>query len=506
MNDGTHNPDVLSCLVNLSNDEVLTPPEIANAMLDLLPQELFSDPSVTFLDPCCKSGVFLREIAKRLNKGLEAKIPDREERLAHIFKKQIFGIAITELTSLLARRGVYCSKFPNGPYSVVHFDNAEGNIRYKHLPHSWSGRKCVFCGASSAASGEQARKNGTESHAYEFIHTNHPSTLFHMNFDVIIGNPPYQLSDGGDTEERRRGGAIPLYHLFIQQAKKLNPCYLIMIVPSRWFSGGRGLDQFRNEMLSDKRLVQIVDYSDSSECFPGVEIKGGISYFLWNRAHQGDCLVKNIRHGAIQTMRRPLLEKDCETFIRYNEAIPILRKVLQVSQKSIKSLISSQKPFGFRTYVKGSKERMPDSVILYANNHVGFVNRDEISQNTAWVDKYKVFISSAYGAGEDFPHQILNKPFLGEPGSCCTETYLVIGPFNNKEEAEHVMSYIRTKFFRFIVLLKKNTQHAAARVYSFVPMQDFSKAWTDEELYAKYSLTEEEISFIESMIRPMEGD
>lgn len=205
-------------------------------------------------------------------------------------------------------------------------------------------------------------------------------------------------------------------------------------------------------------------------------------------------------------MRRPLLEKDCETFIRYNEAIPILRKVLQVSQKSIKSLISSQKPFGFRTYVKGSKERMPDSVILYANNHVGFVNRDEISQNTAWVDKYKVFISSAYGAGEDFPHQILNKPFLGEPGSCCTETYLVIGPFNNKEEAEHVMSYIRTKFFRFIVLLKKNTQHAAARVYSFVPMQDFSKAWTDEELYAKYSLTEEEISFIESMIRPMEGD
>ena len=130
MNNNIHNPDVLSCLANLSSDEVFTPPEIANAMLDLLPQELFSDPSVTFLDPCCKSGVFLREIAKRLNKGLEAHLPNREERLEHIFRNQLFGIAITELTSLLARRGVYCSKYPNGPYSVVRFDNAEGNIRY----------------------------------------------------------------------------------------------------------------------------------------------------------------------------------------------------------------------------------------------------------------------------------------------------------------------------------------------------------------------------------------
>ena len=318
MSNGIHNPDVLSCLANLSSDEVFTPPEIANAMLDLLPQELFSDPSATFLDPCCKSGVFLREIAKRLNKGLEAHIPNREDRLEHIFRNQLFGIAITELTSLLARRGVYCSKYPNGPYSVVRFDNADGNIRYKHITHSWRGGKCVFCGASQAAYGEQARQEGLESHAYEFIHTNNPNNLFPMNFDVIIGNPPYQLSDGGDTEERRRGGAIPLYHLFIQQAKKLDPRYLIMIVPSRWFSGGRGLNQFRNEMLNDKRIEQIVDYPDSSECFPGVQIEGGICYFLWTRGHDKNCLVKTIQGTKISSMIRPLLENKVETFIRYN--------------------------------------------------------------------------------------------------------------------------------------------------------------------------------------------
>ena len=373
MSNGIHNPDVLSCLANLSSDEVFTPPEIANAMLDLLPQELFSDPSATFLDPCCKSGVFLREIAKRLNKGLEAHIPNREDRLEHIFRNQLFGIAITELTSLLARRGVYCSKYPNGPYSVVRFDNADGNIRYKHITHSWRGGKCVFCGASQAAYGEQARQEGLESHAYEFIHTNNPNNLFPMNFDVIIGNPPYQLSDGGDTEERRRGGAIPLYHLFIQQAKKLDPRYLIMIVPSRWFSGGRGLNQFRNEMLNDKRIEQIVDYPDSSECFPGVQIEGGICYFLWTRGHDKNCLVKTIQGTKISSMIRPLLENKVETFIRYNESISILRKVQKHNEPIISKLFSSQKPFGLRTYIKGKDKKEYDSITLYANNHIGYI-------------------------------------------------------------------------------------------------------------------------------------
>ena len=502
MNNNIHNPDVLSCLANLSSDEVFTPPEIANAMLDLLPQELFSDPSVTFLDPCCKSGVFLREIAKRLNKGLEAHLPNREERLEHIFRNQLFDIAITELTSLLARRGVYCSKYPNGPYSVVRFDNAEGNIRYKHITHTWRGGKCVFCGASQAAYGEQARQEGLESHAYEFIHANNPNNLFPMNFDVIIGNPPYQLDDGGNG-----ASAIPIYNLFVDSAQKLQPRYLSMIIPARWFSGGRGLNMFRKQMLNDRHLRFICDYFNSTECFPGVDISGGICYFLWDRDNKGDCLIRTILNDKKDELIRPLLEKQADTYIRFNQAIHIYKKVKQKS--NFNNIISSQKPFGLRTYVQGKEKTESRSVKIYSNKNIakypGYIKPSEITQNQEWINKYKVFISRAYGERGAFPYFVLGKPFLGEPGSCCTETYLVIGPFNAKEEAENVISYIKTKFFRFMVLLKKNTQDASKQVYSFVPMQDFSKAWTDEELYAKYGLTGEEIEFIESMIRPMEG-
>ena len=325
-----------------------------------------------------------------------------------------------------------------------------------------------------------------------------------MKFDVIIGNPPYQLSDGGDTEERQRGGAIPLYHRFIQQAKNLKPRYLSMIVPSRWFAGGRGLDDFRDEMLHDNHLRVIVDYPLSSECFPGVEIKGGVCYFLWDRDNEGLCNVTTVRGDSKSVSTRALLEKGSDTFIRYNEAISILRKIQKQNERSFAPLVSSQKPFGFRTFVIGKSKTFEGAVKLYANKSVGFVSRSEITQNTEWVDKYKVYITMAYGAGEDFPHQIINVPFLGEPNSCCTETYVVIGPFEDKTSTENVVSYIKSRFFRFLVLLKKNTQHAAAKVYQFVPIQDFSHPWTDEMLYKKYNLTEEEIAFIESMIRPME--
>ena len=201
---------------------------------------------------------------------------------------------------------------------------------------------------------------------------------------------------------------------------------------------------------------------------------------------------------------RPLLEKGCTTFIRYNEAISILHKVQKFGEEPFSKQVSSQKPFGFRTFVKGEKEPFNGAVKLYANKEEGYVCRNEITQNTEWIDQYKIYISRAYGAGEDFPHQILNKPFLGNPNTCCSETYVVIGPYANKRRAENVIGYIKTKFFRFLVLLKKNTQDAPARVYLFVPVQNFDEAWTDEKLYAKYGLTDEEIAFIESMIRPME--
>ena len=498
-----YNPDVLSCIANLSNDEVFTPPELANKIIDMLPQELFENPNTKFLDPCCKSGVFLREIAKRLIKGLEPQIPDLEKRIEHIFSKQIFGIAITELTSLLSRRSVYCSKYPSSEWSAYQFpeDKPQGNIIFQRIKHTWKDGKCIYCGASKR---EYDRGGELETHAYQFIHNLDVKKIFNMKFDVIIGNPPYQLSDGGDTEDRQRGGAIPLYHRFIQQAKKLQPRYLSMIVPSRWFAGGRGLDDFRDEMLHDDRIRTIVDFPLSSECFPGVEIKGGVCYFLWDKNSSGDCEVKTMRNNKVSVMRRPLLEKGCDTFIRYNESISILRKVQAFNELTMSNQVSSQKPFGFRTFVKGRETALPGDVKLYANKSVGYIHRIEITQNISWVDKYKVYITMAYGAGEDFPHQIINKPFLGEPNSCCTETYVVIGPYENEEITKNVISYINTKFFRFMVLLKKNTQHASSKVYSFVPLQDFSKPWTDAELYAKYDLDEKEIAFIESMIRPVE--
>ena len=499
-----YNPDVLTCLANLSNDEVFTPPELVNDILDLLPQELFANKETTFLDPVCKSGVFLREIAKRLMNGLIDEFPDKQDRINHIFKNQLFGIAITELTSLLSRRSVYCSKTANGKYSVCEdFDNIQGNILFNRIYHKWEKGKCKFCGASKKT---YKRSKGLETHAYQFIHTEKPQELFNMKFDVIIGNPPYQLSDGGDSnnETRTRGGAIPLYHNFVRQAKKLNPRFLTMIIPSRWFSGGRGLDDFRREMLNDKRIRKLIDYPISSECFPGVEIKGGVCYFLWNRNNVGNCEIKTIQSDKISIMNRPLLEIGIDVFIRYNESISIYRKVEIKGEVTFNKQISTQKPFGFRTYFKGKPDSSKDSIKIYSNKSIGYISKKEVLQNIQWINKHKVYITMAYGAGEDFPHQIINKPFYGEPDSCCTETYLVIGPYSSEKEAKNVISYIKTRFFRFLVLLRKNTQHAAKGVYQFVPIQDFTQSWTDDKLYKKYGLTKEEIDYIESMIRTME--
>lgn len=519
MNHVRYNPDVLTCLANLSNDEVFTPPNLVNAMLDLLPQELWSNPDARFLDPVCKSGVFLREMAKRLMKGLETRIPDKQERINHIFSQQLYGIAITELTSLLSRRSVYCSKTANGKYSICEsFTNEQGNIHFERMPHTWKGGKCSCCGASQEV---YDRDDDLETYAYSFIHfdpaengSGNLQKLFNMKFDVIVGNPPYQLNDGGGTGS----SAIPIYHKFIQQAKRLNPTYLTMIVPARWFTGGRGLDEFRDEMLNDRRIKFLHDFPTASDCFPGVEIKGGVCYFLWDRTHKGKCKVHTHKGDEIiSSAERYLLEKGAETFIRYNDAISILRKVQNLKEQSFADIISANDPFGFDVRVDGSNKRVKpkykkepfnDSVQFYyygwQRDGIGYIDKSQIRKNLAWVKDYKVYISKAYGAGETFPHQIVNIPLLGEPNSCCTESYLVIGPFASKNKAENVAQYISTRFFRFLVLLIKNTQNAMKKVYSFVPMQDFKEVWTDEKLYKKYGLTENEIAFIEEMIRPMD--
>ncbi len=523
------NPDVLTCIANLSNDEVFTPPEFANRMLDTLAEawaranngaDIWADRSVRFLDPCTKSGVFLREIASRLNKGLASEIPDLQQRVDHILTKQIFGIGITHLTSLLARRSVYCSKFANGHHSIAKgFATDAGNIWFERMEHAWVEGRCTFCGASRKT---LDRDEGFESHAYAFIHTDNVrarmTEIFgdDMQFDVIIGNPPYQLDDGGYGTS-----AAPIYHLFVEQAKKLEPRYLTMIIPSRWFSGGKGLDEFRESMLTDNRVRSIDDYLSAADVFPGVGLKGGVNFFLWDRDHPGPCCVStHFKDWPVSTSTRPLLEPGADVFIRFNEGLSILKKVAAVenpkrrgdslllpTQKRFDQLVSSRKPFGLQTTFKGKRVGRDGDLVVYQNGGRGYVRREAISTGVELIDKWKLFAGyAAPGTGnrDTYPHRIISTPFVSEPGSISSETYLCIGPFDSKSEAESALSYLTCRLTRFLILLHKPSQHVTRKVYTFVPTQEWARTWTDCDLYKKYGLTESEIEFVERTVRPME--
>ena len=488
-----YNPDVLSCLANLSNDEVFTPPEIANRMLDLLPKKIWSDSKVKFLDPFSKSGVFLREITKRLLDGLSEEIPDVQKRLDHILHHQVYGMAITELTSLVSRRSLY---------SISRFDEAAGNIALHEIQHTWneSTGKCIYCGASRDV---YERGEDKESHAYQFIHTDNPKELFNnMKFDVIIGNPPYQLNDGGG----RDSAAIPLYDKFVQKAKQLAPHFLIMIIPARWYTGGRGLDDFRDNMISDTRMKVIHDYPETDDCFPGLNIRGGVCYFLWDSLYHGDCTIINHIKGKMIEMKRPLKEANIPLLIRYNQSISIMKKVLKFKEVSLGKYVSTSKPFGMRSNFSDftSIQTEMHSVKLYRFGENGYVAKKIIVKNENLIDRYKVLVSKASPGGDEYPHSIVSQPIVSEPNSVCTETYLVIKDVDSRTEAENLVSYIKTRFFRFMMSLVKNTQNISKASYTFVPLQDFSHPWTDEMLYHKYKLSSDEIAFIESMIRPME--
>jgi len=522
------NPDVLTCIANLSNDEVFTPPEFANRMLDTLAEawaasnngaNIWADSSVRFLDPFTKSGVFLREITSRLTLGLASEIPDLQTRVDHILMKQVFGIGITHLTSLLARRSVYCSKHANGPHSIAKaFAIETGNIWFERMEHTWVDGRCKFCGASQKT---LDRGDELETHANAFIHTDNIKTrlaeLFggDMQFDVIIGNPPYQLDDGGFGTS-----AAPIYQLFVQQAKALEPRYLSMVIPSRWFAGGKGLDDFRESMLTDIRVRSIDDYLSAADVFPGVGLKGGVSFFLWDRDNPGECQVStHFKDWPASTTTRPLLEEGADVFIRFNEGLSILKKVAAVENaggvsslllpenKRFDQLVSSLRPFGLRTYFRGKVKQKAGDVLVYQNGGKGYAPRKSITTGADLIDAWKIYVGrAAPGTGnrDTYPHRIISTPFVGEPGSISSETYLCIAPFDSKSQAESVLSYLCCRLTRFLILLHKPSQDTTRKVYTFVPTQDWTRPWTDSDLYKKYGLSTREIAFIEGIVRPME--
>lgn len=509
------NPDVLTCIANLSNDEVFTPPEFANRMLDTIAEawaagnngaNIWANSTVRFLDPCTKSGVFLREIASRLTKGLAEEIPNLDERVNHILSKQVFGIGITYLTSLLARRSVYCSKHANGEHSIAKaFDSEDGNIWFERIEHTWSGNKCVFCSAPKAILDREVE---LENYAYACIHTDDIKTrvteIFggNMQFDVIIGNPPYQMKGGA-------GGSSDssIYQLFVEQARKLEPKFLSMVVPSRWLAGGRGLDEFRKEMLSSHKLCSLVDFPVSREVFPNVEVKGGICYFLWSEDHNGTCEVTVVRGDEQTTSSRQLDEFD--VFVRNLRAVGILRKVLKAGEQPITEILTADTPFGIATNYNGfhDKKKAGDVALHYfrsGKRAIGFIPQSTITKNAHLIDKWKVLVPEAGSdGGQRIPDYVLGKPWMSPPPSVATQTFLAFW-VASEDEARSLESYYRTKFFRHLVSLRKLTQHALRSTYSWVPVQAWDRQWTDEALYKKYELTTEEIDYVEAVIRPMD--
>lgn len=513
----SRNPDVLTCIANLSNDEVFTPPEFANRMLDTLAEawaadhdgaNIWADKTVKFLDPFTKSGVFLREITSRLTEGLADEIPNLQERVDHILTKQVFGIGITYLTSLLARRSLYCSKYANGEHSIArNFNNEAGNIWFERIEHSWAGTKCEYCGAPRTIFD---REEGLETHAYAFIHTDdikaRVAELFggDMHFDVIIGNPPYQMKGGG-------GGSndSSIYHLFVEQAMRLEPRYLSMVIPSRWMAGGRGMDEFRKAMLTDRHISHLVDYTKMSTAFPGVDFEGGVGYFLWSREYQGDA-----EYSLFQgEERHPAIIRDLgahDIFIRDHRALEILERVQALHEATMDKVISADTPFGLATNFSDYKDKpFRDTVALYLTDRgrrvVAHTARSGIRKNAHLIDSWKVLLPEAYGERGAIPALVLGPSIVAPPASVCTQTYLVAGPLASEKDAESLQSYTKTRFFRFLVSLRKITQHALRSTYSWVPQQNWDREWSDEMLYKKYGIKDDQIAFIDSMIRPMGG-
>jgi site-specific DNA-methyltransferase (adenine-specific) len=549
--DYVENFDILETITNVGNDEVFTPRRTADLMLDSLPEEVWHNPNYKWLNPATKNGIFEREIAIRLDKGLEAIIPDTEVRRKHILQNMIFSIGQTKFTSNVARRTLYyCSqanrqcdgeKAPDGHYvngyaigNGTWFNDAEGNILTPSTDHIFvdsSGRsmpssvkdddrkkyKCKFCGIT--ADSRYVDPKQREQYAYELTHVyrlvlqKHLRTRFkrpaeekNMKFDIIIGNPPYQLQ----VNESGKGlGAIPIYQNFITQAKYLEPKYLCMIIPSRWFSGGVGLDDFRREMLKDDHIKLIYDFSDSKDCFPGVDINGGVCFFLRDSSYSGECEFTNVTNGVISTKKRKLNEFDI--FIRRNDALSIVKKILAKKEKmlSAEGGCSPQTPYGFLSTFQGTEKKTKnDDAEILTSKGWRFVERRLITKSYDTVDKYKTMISKLTCEHAGTPdkngmYRVLSRMELLKPGQICSQSYLTICPQSTEQEALNVFNYLRTKLVRFLIQLTLTGMNMSIANFKFVPWLDFTESWDDAKLYERYGLSDEEIAVVESVIREM---
>ena len=322
----------------------------------------------------------------------------------------------------------------------------------------------------------------------------------HMKLNAIVGNPPYQLVSSSDSQNRNP----PIYHKFVQLGISLAPDYLTLITPARWYSSNILMGNFPIEFLSAKRIMYLHDYTNANDIFQTVEIKSGVSYFLWNKTHNDTCLIDSTINGKTERSKRLLLSKYDDIFIRYNQGISIIHKALSKNEPSLSSIVSPQNPFGFNTAVKGEDLETSGAVKIYSKGLVvKYIKKESITLHKGWINQFKIITPKAAEDGT-LPGKVIAKCNIIAPGTCCNGTYVVIGPFNGKQTCNNAKSYLYTKFVRFLIGMKKMTQDLKDQTFSLVPLQDFSKPWTDADLYAKYGLTDEEIQFIESMIKPME--
>lgn len=501
--------DVLLTLAQLPNDEVFTPPPLANRILDSLPADVWSNHTLRWLDPGSKSGVFLREIAARLMVGLASWEPDPMARRRHILSNMLYGAAISQLAGELSRRSVYHTSDATGqsvqddsirPY-VVALDTPEGNIRHVETEHTIKNGRCDICRAP-----EKLIRDRRENFAYAFIHGTYPAEgLTAMKFDVIVGNPPYQIGMD-DGQGNRTANVTPLYHLFVERAIALGPKYVLMITPSRWFTGGHSLNDYRDRMINDRRIRAIVDYANGKEIFPGVEVKGGISYFLWDRDYSGDCRFTQMVDGVETSVAMRDLREGDGVLIRDNFAAEIVKKITRntFEKGSLAEKVSARDPFGqsIKTNYKGSVPEPAAGLIpLVYINKVGYVPRNVLERNDAWVDKYKVLLPKASdGRGGNDSLSVLGEPIALAPGSACTQSYLVAGTFTTATEAKNYAMFLTTKFVRFLVLQRKVSQDLVPGRFKFVPLLDMSRSWTDDDLYSEFNLSTKEIAFIDRVI------